>query len=77
MSATEAQLGLDSEHEFRGGFELEFEVGFKLEVELEFEFYLKVEFDFKFDFRVLRMQVRCRVGVRGRFQVGVSNSISM
>ena len=36
MSATEAQLGLDSEHEFRGGFELEFEVGFKLEVEFEY-----------------------------------------
>ena len=43
-SATEAQLGLDSELELRSGFEFEFELKFDLEFEFKVDLELKLEF---------------------------------
>ena len=52
-SATEAQFGLESEHELEFALESEFEFASEIESEFEFEFEFALEIELQFDFEFI------------------------
>ncbi len=66
-SATEAQFGLESEHELEFALESEFEFAFELESETEFEFALKGEVEIGVAYE-LRFESELVLGVEFEFE---------